>query len=144
MLPIIAEYRLALSLKAREIRHFVTLVVTIGRRSCGNMLSCKVTHAPRKDRRCILLYFSEPGSRPDEGHAHEYESCIVYHGCEFSSAQRNPYAFAWVLARPRTSRLGCTGRFHPHHRRCQPPGVRCTTANHLYWYSLRFLPATHS
>ena len=65
-------------------------------------------------------------------------------GGEFSTAQRNPYAFAWVLARPRPGRLGRTGRFHPHHRRCQPPGVRGTTANHLYWYSLRFLPATHS
>src|SRR2546425_13271009 len=106
MLPIIAAYRLALSLKAREICHFVTLFVTIGRRSRGNMLSCKVTHATRKDRRCILLYFSEPGSRPEEGHAHEYESCIAYHGCVFYSARRNPYPFGWVMSRPPPRQLG--------------------------------------
>ncbi len=65
------------SLKARESCHFVTLFVTLSRRSYGKMLSCKVTHTTRMDRRCILFYFSEPDARPEGGHAHEDKSDIV-------------------------------------------------------------------
>jgi hypothetical protein len=35
------------------------------------MLSCKVPFATSMDRRCLLLSFSEPDSRPEERHADE-------------------------------------------------------------------------
>ena len=45
--------------------------LTLSRRKYGNMLSCKVTFATSMERRCLLLYFSEPDSQLEERHTYE-------------------------------------------------------------------------